>query len=261
MIEDEDLHEEEALPAAEKKKRGRPKNQNYLSWSEAREAIRGEMLPSRGKYFEWWDRHKPKAIPRFPYRVYQEEWTSWNDFLGTNNKFNDKIGTKWRPFLEAVNWSSQIGLKSQSEWLEYCRTNDDMPTDIPARPDVVYDQWRSWTHWLGTKTAQAIEARQEIAQKIQVYYIIKEFGAPGNVLTYGVEPAGQTALKQRWEREQFEVVRMFWYDPSKSDVIKRIVDSLSSPYLGMESQRLTPNVWEIVWHLQMHLEMITKPSA
>ena len=73
-----ELEEEPKGPEAslrEKKKRGRPKNENYLPWDEARAFIRDELLPSRGKFFEWWDRNKPKAIPRFPYRVYKE-WTT-----------------------------------------------------------------------------------------------------------------------------------------------------------------------------------------
>ena len=53
----------------EKKRRGRPRNENYLSFEEARDHVRNELIPSRGKFFEWWDRNKPKSIPRFPYLV------------------------------------------------------------------------------------------------------------------------------------------------------------------------------------------------
>lgn len=240
-----------------KKRRGRPKNMNYLPWEEAREAMRMEMLPSRGKFFEWWDRNKPKAIPRFPYRVYTE-WVSWNDFLGTDNKFNEKIGTKWRPFLEAVAWANKRGLKNQTEWMEYARSAEDFPEDIPARPDVVYNEWRGWTHWLGYKTVEAVQTQQELAQKIQVYYIIREQGAPNNVFTFGVEPLGQTVLRQRWERQPFDLIKLFWYDPSKEAIVRQIVTSLSSPYVEQESQRIVPNLWEIIWHLQMHLDLVKK---
>jgi hypothetical protein len=261
MSEEVELTEDEidaqiAARQAGKKKRGRPKNENYLSWDEAREFMRSELIPSRGKFFEWWERNKPKAIPRFPYRVYQEEWTSWNDFLGTNNKFNEKIGTKWRPFLEATVWSLRQGLKSQTEWMEFCKLEGKLPADIPARPDLVYNEWRSWSHWLGNKPVEALQAKQEIAQKVQVYYIIRDQGSPQNVLTFGIEPAGPTALKQRWEEERFDVVRLFWYDPEKSTIIRQIVEALSSAYQGYERQRIVPNVWEIVYHLEMHLDRV-----
>lgn len=260
MNEEVELSEEEidAGIAAKKasKKRGRPKNENYLGWDEAREFMRSEMIPSRGKFFEWWERNKPKAIPRFPYRVYQEEWTSWNDFLGTNNKFNEKIGTKWRPFLEATAWALRQSLKSQTEWMEFCKLEGKLPADIPARPDLVYDEWRSWSHWLGNKPIEALQSKQEVAQKIQVYYIIHEQGSPQNVLSFGIEPAGPTALKHRWEEERFDVIRLFWYDPEKSTIIKHIVEALSSTYQGYERQRIVPNVWEIVYHLEMHLDRV-----
>lgn len=243
------------------KKRGRPKNQNYLSWEEARTHMRSELIPSRGKYFEWWDRNKPKTIPRFPYRVYKDEWTSWNDFLGTNNKFNEKIGTRWRPFLEATSWALKLGLKSQSEWMEYCKQEELLPDDIPARPDLVYEEWRGWPHWLGNRPVEAIQSHQEVAKKIQVYYIIQYPDVPGNVLTFGIDPTGLTSFKARWEQEKFHIVRMFWYDPAKADKIRRVVEALSSPYLGDETQRLVPNVWEIVYYLQMELDQITRKDV
>lgn len=245
----------------EKKRRGRPKNEHYLSWEEAREFMRSELIPSRGKFFEWWDRNKPKTIPRFPYRVYQTEWTSWNDFLGTDNKFNEKIGTKWRPYLEAVAWSSKLSLKSQTEWMEFCKLEGRLPDDIPARPDLVYDDWRSWTHWLGNRQAEAAQTRQELAQKVQVYYIIHQPDVPQNVLEFGIEPTGPAAFKQRWQAVNFDIVRMFWYDPEKAPIIKRIVEALSTPYMGDERQRIVPNVWEIVYHMQMHLETITSKDV
>lgn len=239
----------------EKKKRGRPKNENYLSWTEARELMRDELLPSRGKFYEWWDRNKPKAIPRFPYRVYSE-WESWNDFLGTNNKFNEKIGTKWRPLNEATLWVHTLRLTSFAEWMEYCRETE-LPEDIPTRPELVYDGWKSWNHWLGNRPVEAIEAKQE-AQRVQVYYLVHEQGVPENVITFGVDPMGLASLKERWIRDKFDVVRVFWYDPLRVSTIKQVIETLSTPYLGQERQRIVPNVFEIIWHLQMHMEAINK---
>jgi hypothetical protein len=239
-----------------KKKRGRPKNENYLPWVEAREYMRGELLPSRGKFFEWWDRNKPKAIPRFPYRVYKE-WTSWNDFLGTNNKFNEKIGRSWRPLDEASMWAHKLKLTSQAQWMDWCKQEGNLPEDIPARPDIVYNQWRSWNHWLGNRPVEAIEAKQQ-AQRSIVYYIIHDADVPGNVFTYGIEASGLSGLKARWERDKFDICRLFWFDQNKANAVKQIVEALSTPYLGSDKQRITPNVWEIVSYLEIHLETIRK---
>lgn len=240
----------------EKKKRGRPKNENYIPWEEARELMRDELIPSRGKFYEWWDRNKPKAIPRFPYRVYKDEWVSWNDFLGTNNKFNEKVGTKWRPLNEATLWVHTLKLGSFAEWMTHCRENE-MPADIPTRPELVYDGWKSWNHWLGSRPAEAIEAKQE-AQKIQVYYIIHEKDVPENVFTFGIEQMGLTLLKERWQREKFDVMRVFWFDPLRAATVRQTVETLSTPYMGQDRQRIVPNVFEIIWHLEMQLEVINR---
>jgi hypothetical protein len=242
---------------AVKKKRGRPKNENYLPYKEAKEFIRGELIPSRGKFFEWWNKNKPKAIPRFPYRVYTKEWESWNSFLGTDNKFNEKIGRAWRSLDDATVFVHKQKLTSQSQWMDWCKEEGNLPDNIPARPDLVYDKWRSWNHWLGNKPVEAVEAKQQ-AQRSVVYYIIHESDVPENVFTFGTDPGGLGSLKERWGREKFDVCKLFWYDSSKAGVVKQIMEAFSTPYLGNDRQRITPNVYELIWHLQVHIETITK---
>lgn len=246
----------DAVDATPVKKRGRPKNENYMSWEDARELVRAEMIPSRGKYFEWWERNKPKAIPRFPYRVYTDGWVSWNDFLGTDNKFNTNVAGKWRPYHEAVIWAHAQKIASYEAWMAFVKGGANLPDDIPARPDLTYNKWVSWGHWLGNKPADAVEAKIQAVQQTSIYYIIREHGAANNVLTYGVDPYGMTHLKERWERERFEVIKMYWYQADQQDTIKRIVDHFSVPYRGDDRQRITSNVWEIIWHLDSILSTV-----
>jgi hypothetical protein len=242
------------------KRRGRKPNPNFLPYEEAKTLVRDELIPSRSKYIEWWDANKPKALPRFPYRVYVKEWISWNEFLGTNNKFQES-GKKWRPIDEATLWAHSLKLASYKEWMDWCRENKNkLPADIPARPDLVFEKWRSWNHWLGNRPIAAIEAKKE-AEKRKVFYIVRMLDVPMNVLSFGTEEAGISGMKERWQREQFHVVKMFWFNPEKAIDIKQCVNALSSPYHGEDRQRIVPNVYEIIYHLEMMMDSIRDVNA
>lgn len=240
----------------EKAKRGRPRSQQYLSYAEAREFVRSELIPSRNKYDEWWERNKPKTIPHFPYRTYKDDWISWGDFLGNNNEFVLNSKKRWRRLEEAALWVHSLKIQNYNRWIEYCRVNP-LPADIPARPDLVYNGWKSWNHWLGSKPVEALEAIKE-QQKVQVYYIIHEAGVPENVFTFGIDPVGPASFKDRWEREQFQIIRMFWYDSAQAEAVSKILTSLSSPYMGEDRQRICQNMWEINYYLELTLQRIIR---
>lgn len=244
-------------PVVEQKKRGRKKNSNFLTFEQAKQFVRDECIASKTQFDNWWNANKSKTIPRFPHRVYQKEWKGWNDFLGTNNEFavTKKL---YRPYHEAVLWVHELKLEKVEQWLDFCKNAPNFPEDIPRRPDIVYKKdWHSWNHWLGNKPIEKIEARKE-AQKIAVFYIIKEADYIGdNVLTFGVEHLGVNRLKQRWEKNQnFSVVRLYWYDPSKGNEIQNIINNFSSEYYGNSSVRIVPNIFDITWHLERYLEVV-----
>lgn len=241
----------------EQKTRGRKKNTNYLPWNEARDFIRKECLSSRIKYEEWYQKNKPDVVPRFPYRVYKE-WTSWNDFLGTNNEFGKRVEKDWRSFNEAILWVHTLGLKTQEQWLEYVRETG-IPEDIPARPDLVYKgEWKGWPYWTGKNIHEVITTK--VAQEERyIYYIINERnrpGNPGNILTFGVERNGVSALRSRWDQNPFDILGLYWYDKEKEQQIKHLLNNLSSPYYEDERVRVVPNVNELLWYFDMILDRV-----
>ncbi|MGZ8924306.1 MAG: hypothetical protein ACXW2E_00350 [Nitrososphaeraceae archaeon] len=247
--------DEPIFVAPPKPTRKRPSVEKYLSYEDAKEFVRGEMIPSRKKYHEWWDRHKPKAVPKFPYRTYRE-WTSWNDFLGTSNHFGIKAARSWRNMEEAALWVHRLRLENYVSWMAYCKINK-LPVDIPTRPDLVYKKWKSWNHWLGNKPVEALQAVRD-AQKLHIYFIVHEKGVPENVFTFGVDTIGPSNFKERWQHEKFDIIKLFWYDAEKVTTIDHIVTTFSTPYLANDKQRICPNVWEILWYLSMNLDLITK---
>lgn len=252
------------LPAKKAgKSKDKPAKQVNLTYQEAIIVLAPEMIPSRSKYDEWWLKNKPAQLPRFPYRAYAKDWVSWNDFLGNNNTFTAKSAHKWRPFGEALKYTATLKIPTFEKWLEYARQDPPMlPSDIPSRPDLVYkNHWRSWGHWLGTLNELPAIVRTRQLARSQVYYILHDPDRPQNVLKFGIEANGLTAIKRRWERDKFEIVRLYWVDDTNTDLVKQIVDMYSMPYHGDDHERIAPNVWMIISGIERVASQVTPADA
>lgn len=230
-----------------------------MTFEEAKEFVQNEGVSSRQQFLNWWDKNKPSKLSKYPQRVYTKEWQGWNDFLGTNNEFN-KTRRNWRSFEEAVLWVHALGLQGgKPGWLEWVKENSDaLPEDIPKRPDIVYKkEWMTWKHWLGDKVAERVEAQQK-ARSATIYYIIREreHAQVANVYTFGIESNGVSGLRERWNHEKFQVVKMFEFDRDKADLVDRIVENLSNEYFGEKHVRAVPNIHELCWQLNEHLEIV-----
>lgn len=234
------------------KKRGRKPTATFVSYDEAKDILRKEMLHSKSAFDHWWASNKPKTIPRFPYRVYKD-WVSWNDFLGNDNKFAapQKV---WRPYHEAAKWVHTLNLRSYNEWNTWAKMDGNLPDDIPARPDIVYKQWTSWTQWLGN-TPEGVTSLHQDMTRFKVLYVLHEPGTHENVYRIGVD-SSPTVTKKRWENGA-TIMKMFWHDSSKTDIVRKAIDGLTSPYMGDEKVRMIPNLWELLWVLSTHLVVVT----
>ena len=97
----------------------------------------------------------PSDIPSKPDRVYRNKgWASVGDWLGTGSVAN--FHREYRSFNDARSFVRSIGLKSNIEWLAYCKgampTKGKLPKDIPSKPSRTYANkgWRGIGDWLGT---------------------------------------------------------------------------------------------------------------
>ena len=229
-----------------------------IPFEEAREFIQSQCIGSRKQYTEWHKSNKPKKIPRYPNRAYEEEWQGWNDFLGTDNKFDNKKKS-YRPIAEAINWVHKLGLKTEQEWLAYVRDDENIiPKDIPTRPDVVYSDWLSWMHWLGNKPRQKVEAQQQVERESTIFYCIREkqYESEGtNVFTFGIERGGVSALKENWEltSKSFKVIRMFQYDSDQMEFVQNIIEHQTTGFYGSRKIRIAFNINEVLWNISNHL--------
>lgn len=117
------------------------------NWKEWRNFCKGNM-PERG--------FLPRDIPANPQQTYsQKGWIGAGDWLATGTIANQY--KRYRPFEEARTFAHKLGLKSQNEWLRFCKEGlpekGNLPPDIPAKPSSTYGDhgWMSWGDWLGTR--------------------------------------------------------------------------------------------------------------
>jgi superfamily II DNA or RNA helicase len=123
----------------------------YRSYTEARKFARSLQLGSSTEWKKYcYTGQKPDDIPAAPDGTYKNEgWTNWGDWLGTGNI---KPGLrKFKQFYKAKSFVRSQGLKSITEWEQYCKSGQ-IPDDIPKSPSKTYDGkgWTNWGDWLGT---------------------------------------------------------------------------------------------------------------
>jgi superfamily II DNA or RNA helicase len=94
--------------------------------------------------------NKPIDIPSVPEKTYRGKgWISMGDWLGTN--YVSVNLRNYLSFTKARKYVRELKLKSQKEWMNYCKSGD-LPHNIPSKPARVFKGmgWISMGDWLGT---------------------------------------------------------------------------------------------------------------
>jgi superfamily II DNA or RNA helicase len=138
----------------------KPLGDDWRPFAEARAWARGLGLASQTEWRDYCAGRlegkppKPADIPSNPYTTYKHEgWISWGDWVGTGTVHGSK--RIYRSFAEARAWVRGLGLRSGSEWNDYCagrlEGKPPKPVDIPIHPYAVYkdDGWVGIGDWLG----------------------------------------------------------------------------------------------------------------
>ena len=122
----------------------------YRSFRKARAFVRSLGLKSEGEWRDYYKSgKKPADIPTTPNQTYAKAgWVGMGDWLGTGtvaNRFR-----QYRSFTKARAFVHSLGLKSQSEWSQYCKSGK-KPADIPTNPRSIYAEagWSGMADWIG----------------------------------------------------------------------------------------------------------------
>jgi hypothetical protein len=119
---------------------GRRRGMGWRVFKNARVFVRGLGVKS---YTEWQvycrSGKKPNDIPAAPHFAYANDgWSGNGDWLGTGT-VAPRL-RQYRPFVKARTFVRSLGLKSQAEWLDCCKSGK-KPDDIPATRTRVGLAW------------------------------------------------------------------------------------------------------------------------
>jgi hypothetical protein len=135
---------------------------NWRKFEDARADVRRLGLKSNEEWRDYCTSGtKPADIPTNPDGVYaQTGWISWGDWFGTG-----VVASYLRPyrsFRKAREFARSLGLKSQGEWFDYCKSDKKKPDDIPTAASRVYAKkgWSGWDDWLGNEKPAPLPFKQ-----------------------------------------------------------------------------------------------------
>ncbi len=145
-----------------------------------------EAYKKAGKYL-------PKHFPRKPNEYFKRKdtWKGWQDFLGYPKQ---NITTVFVNYGEAAQIAKMAGIKNSGDYKRWKR-----PSNMPARPEYRYKEWKGWPEFLQEKYEKPI-VKGYRKLKVSDVRIIKhqlEIGVPGTLLakTFGVSEMQISRIK------------------------------------------------------------------
>lgn len=240
----------------------------YPPYEQAKKMALELHLNSRSDYIKWHTDTKCEYLPRYPERAYADKgWESWNEWLGTANVFLGNVQAPVRPFWEAVKWSQEHcllhDLNTMNEWLSYWEEHkDELPSDIPLRPDQRYVEWQQlgWKGWLGTDVRGKLAA----AKQSTALFAICSFHSlskPGNVYAIVNAEKGEVELLSILARARELVpVRVYKMINDEKETVMNLVnkfrrDNKDDVFIPRDDGRgiFIPDIGELLFELDMIL--------
>lgn len=203
-------------------------SRTYMRWmpyEAAKMTVQMAGIRSREHYLKWHKDNNPYYIPSRPHRVYKEEWTSWNDFLGNDNTFlgNVKRGD-WLPYWEAARIVQSYKFKTKREYLE---NHDKIEGNIPKAANVAYkDDWRGWPAFLGVDAASIVEVARHTVGIVAL--CVSEL-LPSNVVEAIIAPEGKKQLLEKLgERSHLRVLKAWVWESELWPQVKNVLETMAT---------------------------------
>ena len=117
---------------------------------EARKFVQSLGLKNQKEWYNFCKSgKKPNDIPSSPNKIFEKEWSSWGDWLGTGRVANQN--RQFKSYAKSKEFVHSLRIQSIKYWLEYCKSGK-IPFDIPKDPQKSFKNkgWISWGDWLGT---------------------------------------------------------------------------------------------------------------
>jgi hypothetical protein len=139
----------------------------FRDFESAREFARALKLKGNQEWREYCKSgNKPNDIPVNPNRIYKKDFKGFGDWVGTGTiRTQDRV---YRSFTEAREFVRKLGLKSNREWLDYCKSGN-KPDNIPATPENTYKNkgWQGFGDWLGNGTTRNFRPFKEAREFVR----------------------------------------------------------------------------------------------
>lgn len=134
------------LPDPRDRPEWRRKYVRALPFVEARATVRSIGFGSKEEWDEWVSEGKSAPwlgpyMPSRPELMYEEDWVSWDDWLGTP-----------LPFEDARVAVHNLCIPNQEAWWRFVEERAKLLESlrVPARPHLYYrSEWRGYDDWLG----------------------------------------------------------------------------------------------------------------
>jgi hypothetical protein len=228
----------------------------FAPFSTARQAALELQLQSRQAYIDWHKKNNPSYLPRYPNRVYKE-FTSWNDWLGTQNVFAPNTAKQVRPYWEAVKWAQKTAadndIDTMQGWLDWVKANG-VPDDIPARPDTTYKEFvgNGWNVWLGKDIRGRLKAAKE---NTHIFAICSywSLSVPRNYYAFVHAPTGVAEMRQKIEHvKDLVVYRAYYWDPELAEQVNELFKRFARD--EGDGKMFVPNLNALLFELDMLLQ-------